>query len=108
MEEMELHQKYSDIFNNLPDYVLVGTTESLVILKISTMSFCLIEEDYDGIISLMKKRGVKIVKDAKDVRPKDFEQFHNVWDEEQKIMRSVSQSELNQILEERAKNKGKK
>ena len=59
MEEMELHQKYSDILNNLSDYVLVGTTESSVILQISIVSFCLIEEDYDEIISLMEKKGVK-------------------------------------------------
>jgi hypothetical protein len=108
MEEIELRQKYSDIFNNLFDYVLVETTESSMILRVSTMSFLLIEEDYVDIKNLMKKIGVKIVNNAEEVRPKDFEQFHNVWDEDEKVMRRVSQSELDQMLEERAKKKRKK
>lgn len=107
MEEHELEQKYEDIFSNLSDYVLFGSPESLMILKVSTMGFCLIEEDYDEIISLMEKRGAKIVDHIEDVRPKDFEPFHNIWDEELKLIRRVSQSELDQILEERAKKKGK-
>jgi hypothetical protein len=108
MEEIELHQKYSDIFDNLSDYVLVGTSESSVILHISTMGFLLIEEDYEAIINLMKERGVKLVRNAEEVRPKDFVQYHNVWDEEQKIIRRVSQSEHDEILEERARNNRKK
>jgi hypothetical protein len=108
MEELELRQKYPDIFENLSDFALVGTPESLMILKISIMSFLLIEEDYSEIKNLMKKEGVKIVRNAEEVRPKDFVQYHNVWDEEQKIFRKISQSEHDQILEEKAKKKRKK
>lgn len=110
MEEIELRQKYPDIFDNLSDFALVGTPESLVILNISTMSFHLIEEDYDysEIKKLMKKEGVKIVRNAEEVRPKDFVQYHNMWDDEQKTFRKISQFEHEQILEERAKKKRKK
>lgn len=108
MEEQDLHQKYLDIFSNLSDYALVRSIDSLAILRISTMGFLLIEEDYEEIINLMKKRGAKIVESIEEVRPKDFEPFHNIWDEELKIIRRVSQRELDQILEEKAKNKRRK
>ena len=105
MEETQLRLKYADIFDNLSDYVLVGTEDSFVILKVSTMNFCLIEEDYLEIKNLMVKMGVRFVNDAEDVRPNDFVKYHNVWDEELKIMRKVSQSEFDLILAKRSKRK---
>ena len=104
----QLCQEYSDIFSDLSDYAIVETADYQVILKVSLMNYVIIEEDYKAVIHLMKEKGVRVVSDAEEVKPKDFVRYHNMWDEEQKTFRLISQSELDQILEERAKNKGKK
>jgi hypothetical protein len=99
-----LKKKYPEIFENLSDHVLVGTQESSVILKISTMSFYIIEEDYIDIKKLMVKMGVRLIQDAEQVRPKEFEMTRVIWDEDQGAMRTVTQQEFEQIL----KNKNQK
>jgi hypothetical protein len=100
----EFLKKYAEIFDNLSDYVLVGSQESSVILKVSTMSFYIIEEDYIDIKKIMVKMGVRLIQDAEQVRLKEFEMSRVIWNEDQGTMRTVTQQEFEQIL----KNKNQK
>ena len=97
-----------DIFSNLVDYAIVGSENSYLILQISNMKFVIIEDNYREIIRLMIERGVKIVENAEELRPKEFKQVHQVWDEKEHIFKTVTQEEFEKLLADRVARKQRK
>jgi hypothetical protein len=102
---------YADIFENLADYALVRNQDGIYsktkIVYKPTMGFVLIEEYAEELKELMIKRGVAIADSEDEIRPSDFKPHQLIWDEEKKEWRKIYADEINKILEEKSKKKGK-
>ena len=107
----ELLKEHAEIFENLNEYALVrnpeGTYSKFKIVHIINMSYVLIEEHAEDVKNLMIEKGVKIADSEDEIKPADFKPHQLIWDDESKAWRRIYADEINKILEEKAKKKGK-
>jgi hypothetical protein len=111
MSKEELFRRHHEIFENLEDYALVknpdGINSKVKIVYKPTMGFVVIEEFSEDVKELMVEKGVKIVDSEDEIRPPNFRPHQLIWDKEMNEWKKIYADEIDKIIEESAKKKGK-
>jgi hypothetical protein len=83
----ELEKEFPEILTCLQDYALVRNTTGIAytIYNVKDQAYVLVDEYFDELITLMLKRGVKVVNSMEEVVNPDHKFYVMRWDEEKRV-----------------------